>query len=267
MPSSTRAEPPSLHDVISAAQCEPYNLDRLLPPVLASPQLPECLYDMILHRTSRHILCDICNATHSYSEHDFRAYLVHSTLLGRAYALTAPSRLSSSAEDQTLHAFARLPVELRSQICEQHSIDYNHHKELYTAILGICARAALLGHREYPVLYAACILILTCGNAVSNTPDHVLNREKRRYTGTKYQHWDQFRRCIVEKLGQSETYRQDEYVPQEVKDIVALVKTHITEGRSDLTSKEVTDLCLGNLATTDVQHFELGAIFEWDMAG
>jgi len=258
----------SLHDVISSAQREPHNVDALLPPILSSLHLPECLSDLILHRTSRHISCSICNVTHSYSHHDFRACLVHSALLGRAYALTAPTPTPQSrkTENETLHYFARLPVELRLYISELHLTSYNHRKELYTMITGVCTRAALSKSTEYPVLYAACILLLTCGASLSATPPTLLDREKRWYTGTKYESWPAFRSAIIDKLDERSQDR-DQYVPNEVKNIVAIVREHIVTEAGDLTSRQVADLCLGDLATADVGCLGLEGVFEWDMGG
>lgn len=230
------------------ARSDPSTIDAMVIPHLLSPSLAKDLLDLIRSEISTSVTPELHwggNPARNY----WPSCLIHATLLGRAFALLFDIDAVAKAEG---HQEGRTVEEQR--------------EEVWKSVSDVFIKAVFSGSEPEPGSRLAMgVLMLTCGKTISEAMG-------LRGTGKRWMwyddnieqpeeewDWEELKQALMdtEKLPRNHTDPTvlekelkitggpvPEYVPQEVLNILDRARSHVKEGKGDLTSQEIVQLQL-----------------------
>ncbi|KAJ9628716.1 hypothetical protein H2203_002618 [Taxawa tesnikishii (nom. ined.)] len=276
-------EIPTVYPLVVQARTNPHSIDQLLKSEALDPQLPSKLAQEIDDQTGLAVTPRLYGIGKPWRPpHYFAICLVNACLLGRAYSLLYPVGIPDveRLDDEVSFPFARLPVELKLQIYEHYAAIREQRARFWAVMSDVFAKAFFSGVDPEPgAWFAAGVLILTCGKALSATK--ALRAQGKRYVWYSDYYaapldvwtWGDLKEAVfkTENLPRDKTDlialqanadlpaidgslrpSEPEYVSAEVLQILDQARTHLENGEDDWSSGKVADAFLGKLIQDDV---------------
>ncbi|KAF2437159.1 hypothetical protein EJ08DRAFT_14873 [Tothia fuscella] len=247
-------------------------IDPFLRAQVGGPTLPSLLYEIVEEDIERAVTPEECwKGDPSDPPEKSAEWLKLALYIGKAYALATGTKNHGQVDlaDETAFPFLKLPVELRLQVYDEYIKLHTISKRIFSELIQPIFIRAFFSEDSTPVLaarYIAAIILLTCASSLRNIPnlqgrgmgwhwmcheideermwgwkeiyDAVMSSEKFPRDSTD---WKEVEERFWRLREEGEDVRHIRYIPQEVLDVLDLLRERVRNGEGDMSVEEVVE--------------------------